>query len=73
MMLYLALGRKETSLLAMLKDFVHGETDADFFLTYVRAKGDDLLDQIMSKSNEFTNEICKRVFQLIRDSKETKQ
>jgi hypothetical protein len=44
MMLYLALGKKETSLLAMLKDFVHGETDADFFLTYVRAKGDDLLD-----------------------------
>lgn len=54
MMLFLALGKKETSLLTMLKDFVNGETDADFFLTYVRAKGDDLLDQMMSKSNEFT-------------------
>ena len=44
MMLYLSLGDKEASLIAMLKDFINGETDADFFLTYVRAKSDDLLD-----------------------------
>ena len=56
----------------MLKDFIHGETDADFFLTYVRAKGDDILSGLMTPAHSFTPELSKRVMSLIRDPKETK-
>ena len=71
-MLYLALGKKEASLLAMLKDFIQGETDSDFFLTYVRAKGDDTLSGLMTQASGFTSELSKRLFSLIRETKETK-
>jgi hypothetical protein len=47
-MLFLAIIKKESSLLQMIKDFIHGETDSDFFLTYVRAKGDDLLSSLLT-------------------------
>ena len=67
-MLYLALGKKEASLLDMLKDFIQGETDSDFFLTYVRAKGDDTLGGLMTG---FTPELSKRLFSLLREPKET--
>ena len=54
----------------MLKDFIMGETDADFLLTYVRAKADDTLSGLMT--NGFTSDMQKRVFSLLRDSKESK-
>ena len=56
----------------MLKDFIQGETDSDFFLTYVRAKADDTLSTLMITANGFTPEVSKRVMSLIRDKKETK-
>lgn len=70
MMLYLSIGKKDSSLLQMLKDFIQGETDADFFLTYVRAKADDTLSSLMT--NGFTTDMSKRVFSLLRDTKESK-
>ena len=68
MMLYLAIGKKEASLLGMLKDFIQGETDSDFFLTYVRAKADDTLNGLMTQANGFTSDTSKRVSSLLKDT-----
>ncbi len=71
-MLYLALGRKDQSFLQMLKDFIQGETDSDFFLTYVRAKCYDTLSSLMIQTHGCSPDVYKRVMSLLSDKKETK-
>lgn len=57
MMLYLTLKLQDSSLQTMMIDFYRRETDVDFFLTYLRAKADDTLTQILQQ-NGFSQDEC---------------
>jgi hypothetical protein len=48
-MLYQTFDLREPGFLSKLGDFYRKDTDIDFFLTYVRAKTDEALNNLMSR------------------------
>jgi hypothetical protein len=71
MLLYMTLKVQDSSLQKMLHDFYRRETDVDFFLTYLRAKADDTLSQLLLH-NGCPQDSCDQIFASISQGKSTK-